>query len=381
MSQITKAKKLSPQTLFPGFHSQFGNRARYVKRALEEQAVHLRTTGTGVEPNAPPCSETSSVYQYPLAPKRVIQNPITHTPFPFHIYTAQNLLAHGVRTVPLEVAEAFPPPRVRKLRQKVVQGQETTTVETWEVKPINPLRKCRSLITLKDMNQEESTSGIVEGTVRLSRWESCGSLAASAPENDGYAGMYDRELPAPKRKVYFRGRKREQRINRVADKEVDTKPQFIVEPTRVPKPQMPFTMTPCTRDMLLRSLSTDADLLYELKLEAFGVPRTPLLIQQLKQKAKRFIAQWDMSLYTTEQVYQMIARSIAQAMMIDKEEERLRAAMNLYTEKTIMRPLHTQFFQLGKTTSAESSSLSHIGKKPSVVRKFLRKRLIRVIKF
>jgi hypothetical protein len=66
---------------------------------------------------------------------------------------------------------------------------------------------------------------------------------------------------------------------------------------------------------------SDADLIYFLRLHAFCVPRTMNLIQSLKLKAIRYMADFDFPNQTQEQVYRIIASSVAAAMIVTEEEE------------------------------------------------------------
>lgn len=66
------------------------------------------------------------------------------------------------------------------------------------------------------------------------------------------------------------------------------------------------------------------DLYYELALEALFLPRSHRLLVQLKQKARRWVKEYDLRKLTREQQYLMVAKSVAAAFFIHPEEEKLR---------------------------------------------------------
>lgn len=130
---------------------------------------------------------------------------------------------------------------------------------------------------------------------------------------------------ANKHRVHFKGKKREQIINQV-DTEEDLKPLFVKEHVEYRcKPPWYASCFPCARLPLLK---TDNDLLYHLKLEAAFCPREPLLLLQLKQKAKRFLGDYDMSKYTMKEIYDMVADAVTKAYLVGPDEERYISYMN-----------------------------------------------------
>lgn len=74
-------------------------------------------------------------------------------------------------------------------------------------------------------------------------------------------------------------------------------------------------------------LASDADLVYHLKMEAMFTPRTPLLLQQLKMKAKRWLAAWDMSKYSSEHIFKMMLHGVTMAYTISDAERDVMKAL------------------------------------------------------
>lgn len=149
-----------------------------------------------------------------------------------------------------------------------------------------------------------------------------------AEELEGHREYKRAKTYAPKSRVYVAGVKRKQLINQVPTDE-DSNPLFITEPIEqdvggrcgCPK----WNCTTCLPCCGLE-LSSDADLVYHLKMEAMFTPRTPLLLQQLKMKAKRWLASWDMSKYSSEQVFKMMLHGVTMAYTIsDAERDVMRA--------------------------------------------------------
>lgn len=65
------------------------------------------------------------------------------------------------------------------------------------------------------------------------------------------------------------------------------------------------------------------DLYYELALEALFLPRSHKLLIQLKQKARRWVQEYDMRKHTREQQYVMVAKAVTAAFFIHPQEELL----------------------------------------------------------
>ncbi|APG76397.1 hypothetical protein 1 [Hubei tombus-like virus 16] len=186
-----------------------------------------------------------------------------------------------------------------------------------------------------------------------------------------------------KHQYYFKGEIQKQQINCLPELTQEKQPLFKLE--RVcPKPMK--NTYPTTWDIwgnrkwLLEHMETDKDLLAYLRLEAAFVPRTPALLLQLKVKAKRFMDQLDCSLYTREEINDMIIRAVGAATLIGKEEEKVRALMNVKTEKK-MREKHHAFFREGNLQTGNISCPTFTPKKLSALARFRRKLLTRVMPF
>lgn len=180
-----------------------------------------------------------------------------------------------------------------------------------------------------------------------------------------------------KKKVYHKGKKQKQLCNNVADKEKDALPLFKIEVAKTKLLKTPLFIPPDRRETFLQvNMRTDQDLVAELKLEAAFLPRTTALLQQLKSKARKFISEWDMSLYTMEQVYQMVMRAIGHAMIVSPEEEKVRALLDTYAERKVIRPIHNQFLLSGQTNSSVSSGLSRQPIRRNAVSEHLRNYLL-----
>lgn len=89
----------------------------------------------------------------------------------------------------------------------------------------------------------------------------------------------------------------------------------------------------------------DTDLVNYLRFHTFCVPRTPTLIQTLKLKAIRFMSDFDMGNHTMEQIYRIMATSVAAAMVITPEEELIRETISDHSN---MITKYQPFFQTGQ---------------------------------
>jgi hypothetical protein len=184
-----------------------------------------------------------------------------------------------------------------------------------------------------------------------------------------------------KYRVYFKSNKRQQCINDIPNPEVDKLPLFVpdlVEPTYA---QLECRTGKCTREKLRKRMQTDRDLVSELKMEAAFLPRTPQLAMQLKQRARKWMAQFDCSLLTLDQQYKLVVRAVGAAMLISQEEEKVRTLLHSYGERELVRPAHNQCFIAGRTGTAAGTSLTRQPKKVSALGKFLKRKLIRGIRF
>lgn len=184
-----------------------------------------------------------------------------------------------------------------------------------------------------------------------------------------------------KKKVYSAGVKQMHPLHVLPDKEQEEAPLFIYDPVGCTPAKLFDRATPCQRKKLIASFKTDKDLLYFLKLQAAFLPRNESLLPMLKMKATKFMSQYDCSYLTAEQHYKIIMHAIGMAMLVDKEEERIRALLHIGYERKFMRPAHNTFLMHGRTGDGAGSSLKRIAKKACAVRAYFQKKWIRATKF
>lgn len=177
-----------------------------------------------------------------------------------------------------------------------------------------------------------------------------------------------------KMRVYFKGKKQAQQINCANDDEHATKPLFVKDLRRPKQIQPGVRCFPCQRVNKL----VDVDLLAELRTEVAFMPRTPLLLIQLKMKAKKFLDRFDMSLFTSQEKYEMIMRAVGAAMLISKEEDDVRLMLDSYAEREWTRPINNSFLVQGQTHPG-SVSLMHQRSQACAVRTYLQPRLMSAI--
>lgn len=138
---------------------------------------------------------------------------------------------------------------------------------------------------------------------------------------------YPREQPV-KNRVLFKGEKSKQIQNSRYTAEDAPKPVFKIHKRRFsPTKRTQRLLGELHWNSLFKNLSygdVDEDLLAELWLEAAFQPRSPRLLIQLKNKAKRFMADWDTSLYTRMQCVEMALKAVGAAMTISPFEEEVR---------------------------------------------------------
>lgn len=162
-------------------------------------------------------------------------------------------------------------------------------------------------------------------------------------ELEGHRLYRETKTFAPKNRVYVAGVKRKQVINRVpTDQEKD--PLFIQETieANISCCPHPFSCTCMGVD-----LESDADLVYHLKSEAMFTPRTPLLLQQLKLKARRWMAGWDMSKYTSKQAFQILLHAVTMAYTISPEEKAVMKALRNTEVLKLIEKFNSYFGQRG----------------------------------
>lgn len=93
---------------------------------------------------------------------------------------------------------------------------------------------------------------------------------------------------------------------------------------------------------------SDADLVNYLRMQSFCVPRTPNLIQSLKLKAIRYMSDFDMSDYSSTEIYRIMASSIAAALVVTNEEEMVRETIRDHSN---MIEKYQPFFSQGQYRS------------------------------
>lgn len=155
---------------------------------------------------------------------------------------------------------------------------------------------------------------------------------------------FERKKALPfKHQVLRKGVKRKQVANCDYAPEDAAKPIFVVEPHEFkPVRRSQRIFEGLYWEKLFQSKAfgeVDEDLLAELWLEAAFQPRSPRLALQLKNKAKRYMADWDLSLYTSLQVTSMIIRAVGAAMTISPWEEEVR---HLLSEVEVNKLIHDQ---------------------------------------
>lgn len=122
------------------------------------------------------------------------------------------------------------------------------------------------------------------------------------------------QLVTPNRFKYVSRKRRPEHINADPENptyihdpcEEETKHNFLRYFTKIKRPKY--------------AAFADTDLISYLRMHAFCVPRTPSLIQSLKLKALRFMADFDMANHTAEQIYRIVAASVAAALVVTDEE-------------------------------------------------------------
>lgn len=186
---------------------------------------------------------------------------------------------------------------------------------------------------------------------------------------------------APRYRVMFRGRKQFHALNRLPLEEGDRLPMFAYEPKQPKLAPIISKTGPCSRRKLLKDFETDSDLVYVLKMDAAFQQRSVSLLLQLKQKARKWLAGWDMSAYTSQQIYEMAMKAIGQAMLVDEWEEKIRALLHMREERKYVRPAQNSFLVAGKTGSNDGSCLDRQRGKRTACWGVLWRRLTRATRF
>lgn len=180
--------------------------------------------------------------------------------------------------------------------------------------------------------------------------------------------------------VYTRGEKSKLPMNVLPNKEVHNNPVFIAEPRELKHAVKLPGGSACSRQLVDSLFQSDVDLVYHLKMEAAFVPRTPQLLVQLKHRARKWMAQWDCSHYSSKEQYRIMMAAIGQAMCIDQWEENIRTLMRQRPESHIRRK-HNSFLDLGKPGASSDTCLTSHRKKESVFTRYLRRPLTHAIAY
>lgn len=184
-----------------------------------------------------------------------------------------------------------------------------------------------------------------------------------------------------KYRVYFTGLKQQLNCNVIPQPEMEKLPVFITEPKPAKLATLRRRATVCDRRKLLKRFAADRDLTYHLKLESAFMPRSQQLLLQLKQKAKRWWANWDTSALSSQEIYEQTMAAIGQAMLVDQWEEDTRALLHIPDEREFVRPLANSFLAEGRTGVSPSACLSHSRVRVSAWRRWVYRPLTRVIAF
>lgn len=129
------------------------------------------------------------------------------------------------------------------------------------------------------------------------------------------------DFESRKRKRYQNRGEKQAHPSNVTPTEKDENTWFELEPVRSTQGTSCFDWVfPCRKR---KPLVSDSDLVAHLKLEALFTPRTPLLLAQLRLKAKRFLADFDLSALSTHETYVMVAQAIGMAYDVSEVEGRV----------------------------------------------------------
>ncbi|UHM27514.1 MAG: hypothetical protein SToV3_gp1 [Sanya tombus-like virus 3] len=265
----------------------------------------------------------------------------------------------GFQTPPhcRSLAEGFEPTAPQRVYTPSIRSLTDVVWDRWMGVPTPPLPPRRSPTPVQQHGTVIEEESDAESVHREDGWQ-------EALETNERAVRWER-MPAPKFKYYFKGNISKQRINSLPEVTQEKQPLFVKE-TAWPKPMKNTYPTGNdlwgNRKWLMEHMETDADLLAYLRLEAAFVPRTPGLLLQLKVKGQRFMNQLDCSLYTREQVADMIIRAAGAAMLIGKEEEKVRALMQIKSEAK-MRAHHNEFFRNGNLNTGSLDCPAYTPKK------------------
>lgn len=144
---------------------------------------------------------------------------------------------------------------------------------------------------------------------------------------------------------YFYGHKGVKYDENSHNKPVEDKPIFALDPIS-PKHDHISNIVPLA--FRTKSEEVDMDLYYYLRTEAFGLQRDHKLLLQLKHKGLRFMDKFDLSRYTMEDRYRMVAKAVIAAFKLDKEEVLMRDSLS-QPYRQLQHHLWNQFLGTGLT--------------------------------
>lgn len=95
------------------------------------------------------------------------------------------------------------------------------------------------------------------------------------------------------------------------------------------------------------STTVDVDLTIKLKTFAAFQPRDTRLLLTLKNRGIKYLSEFDLEQYTSTEVYNMLIKSVGEAMIISQEEEDVRKLLRL---RAVNRDInkHNEFVKKGK---------------------------------
>lgn len=130
------------------------------------------------------------------------------------------------------------------------------------------------------------------------------------------------QMQAPREQFRYAGAKHQLGVS-----DERTKPLFVRERVTITPEIHPFWKLLGVKEKPRLTLA-DADLISYLRYQVLCQPRTINLVNSLRLKATRFLAEFDMSEFTLEQVYNMVADSIAEVLIPSPAEERMVQRLN-----------------------------------------------------
>jgi hypothetical protein len=200
------------------------------------------------------------------------------------------------------------------------------------------------------------------------------------PSPDGVVVEEDVPVVEERHKVYMFSKSKEHPWNTVHVKELKMRSIFVSEKVKQVLTHRFPTIWAGSRKRLL-DLVGDHDLTQHLKTYSMFVPRSQALMLSLKQRALAFLREYDLSDFTSREVYVMVARAVARATLIDEEEEHARALLSTGYESRVLRPTHTAFFSAGSPHGRRVGAFTISDKPPGAIKGWFYKRLRSLILF